>query len=860
MRNMVIMMKNTIIRTFLTVAALSSCLIAEAAASLKTDPAVSSGRLGCGLSYYIVTNTSTAGTADFALVRKRERDTVPDRESLFSRECLDSLPHFSGRRSPLKFLSANGISYPRTGYVSAGKDAVLYHFRDVDLSRSDKITDSTLLLLFDIVLKTSGAFPGDSTARSPENQAIIVAGDIDKDALVKKMDLLSLMVNRGKASVIEAAGSSDSTGRFIPRRPETVIWKDSTSGLSYVDIVFYGPEIPRNMLGSTASLVSTKFWDEFRIAAGIRISTMFGHRNIPYPSIRFLRTRTSDSGDEEKYIISAGCMDKDTSDVRDILLSVLSDMRENGIRENEYAYAKAVSSRNLYTRASSISRENSDYVRKCVSAFLYGAGIVSAKDEADFFLTSGLPDSTGLRLLNSFMRSLLPEMPDSPGIGNMIPEFNPGDTLLLADGRQRAKVRKSRHSKISDGMVWYFSNGMTVIYKKMATNGNIHYSWVFRGGIASVRDLKAGEGAFYSDLLFRGNICGMDGGSFKRMLSAEGVTMDAEVGISDMRIYGSAPFYRLTLLLKALMSVTGGYSADMQAGNYYMECERLRLSSAKGEYQSRLAIIDSIMCPGYRYYLSKSASGLYPDLPERAGKFFRTQFSKANDGALVLVGDMDETDVRQILESYLGSFPTRKHITGRPTVLYQPVSGWSTYVSDGKTNSIDVVLSSRIMLNSTDYMSAQIVTMALKDAIAGALSGSGMSVKVKDSFSVFPHERYAVSVSAMPALLSSLPPSVSRDSYFKCLYRIRAAVSGLTAGGISEADVNTYKAALSDRYASIQADPEVWTRMFSDRVSTGKSLDTGYSDKISGVSAESVNRVLSELNGGCTIEYVIKKD
>ena len=65
---------------------------------------------------------------------------------------------------------------------------------------------------------------------------------------------------------------------------------------------------------------------------------------------------------------------------------------------------------------------------------------------------------------------------------------------------------------------------------------------------------------------------------------------------------------------------------------------------------------------------------------------------------------------------------------------------------------------------------------------------------------------------------------------------------------------------LSDRYASVQSSPEVWAGMISDRVSTGKSLDADYAGKISGVTAESVNKVLSELNEGCTIEYVIKND
>ena len=169
-----------------------------APAALETDPSVSSGVLDCGLSYYLVTNESRAGMADFALVRKISPESAEDRnaETVFARTCLDSLPHFM-HRSPLSFLAGNGVAYPRDGYVKVEKDAVLYHFRDVRLARTPKLTDSTLLLLFDIVQKTSetDAFP-DGSRPDVGGQALIVAGDVDKDAILKKMDMLSLMIDR----------------------------------------------------------------------------------------------------------------------------------------------------------------------------------------------------------------------------------------------------------------------------------------------------------------------------------------------------------------------------------------------------------------------------------------------------------------------------------------------------------------------------------------------------------------------------------------------------------------------------------------------------------------------------------------
>ena len=128
---------------------------------------------------------------------------------------------------------------------------------------------------------------------------------------------------------------------------------------------------------------------------------------------------------------------------------------------------------------------------------------------------------------------------------------------------------------------------MTVLYKQMPADGIMHYSWIMRGGYSSVPDLKAGEGAFYSDMLFNGDICGMNGTDFRKLLSSEGISMNCEAGLSSMRIYGTAPFSRMTLLMKSLLSVARTYSEDGEQGRYYLGCERLRLSS----HESRIPVL-----------------------------------------------------------------------------------------------------------------------------------------------------------------------------------------------------------------------------------------------------------------------------
>ena len=139
------------------------------------------------------------------------------------------------------------------------------------------------------------------------------------------------------------------------------------------------------------------------------ITTELQEEDIPYSEINFVRYSSAESAEQEKYLASVGVASGDTSRVKEILLSVLSDFRMNGLAPDEYQYARNVATRALYTRSIARSMENSSYVRKCADAFVYGSAIVSAKDEAGFFMTSGLPDSTGMRLLNAYVASLLPE-------------------------------------------------------------------------------------------------------------------------------------------------------------------------------------------------------------------------------------------------------------------------------------------------------------------------------------------------------------------------------------------------------------------------------------------------------------------
>ena len=156
---------------------------------LGTDPAVTTGSFPNGMTYYLVSNPSIKGLADVALVQRTGTADGGEEARLFARECLDSLPLFRSRK-PMDFLISIGVRQPKSGYVKVSDETTVYRFRSLPLTGESSAVDSVFLLLFGMA--NMGA-EKDSALYAPENQAIVISGDVDATALSQKLYLLSLM-------------------------------------------------------------------------------------------------------------------------------------------------------------------------------------------------------------------------------------------------------------------------------------------------------------------------------------------------------------------------------------------------------------------------------------------------------------------------------------------------------------------------------------------------------------------------------------------------------------------------------------------------------------------------------------------
>ena len=192
-------MKKGILRLIAAISGLLLAIIvpAQDLPVLTPDPAVKQGSLPNGMKYYLVSNPSVKGFADFALVQKTGTATVPDsgavRSVEIAKEALAHLPRMGGK-SPQAWLAAHGVTTTAEGFINISSDATVFRLHDVPLSAAKNLADSTILLLMSItdrVSVTDDQFVKDWY--SPSDQALIVSGDIDVNAMASMITSLCYM-------------------------------------------------------------------------------------------------------------------------------------------------------------------------------------------------------------------------------------------------------------------------------------------------------------------------------------------------------------------------------------------------------------------------------------------------------------------------------------------------------------------------------------------------------------------------------------------------------------------------------------------------------------------------------------------
>lgn len=816
--------------------------------ALAPDASMTTGSLTNGITYHLVTNPSKKGMADFALLRRGFCDTLAARKE------LTALPHFN-RTVPHKFLARKGIACSPDGFVSFKDDNTLFRFEDVPMF-DQAAADTTLLMLFDLI------------AEQPRQHSIIIAGDINPGSIIQKMAVFSLMV--------PSRNPVYNPTPYAPAAAEGMDHSFTPSNRAAVNLEFRSPRTPPEMMKTIQPFIVKTYALQLAAIAKERLGDELAQRRIPCSELSVTFSGSdSGPGDESLKVRVETASDKLVPSVLAIA-STLSELASKGVGEAEFVASKKTVLSDILGR-----NDNSSLVDRCVSSILYGSDLASPASKVQFLVSRALDSKREVGMFNDFAEAFLGDI-DAARLscsgdaadndGWLIPsvfkstwdavamlekhsrssKVSAADTLSLWNGKDKVKLKSSEPEPVSGGQMWTFSNGLRVIFKKTTSDKRFHYSMMVRGGYSSVRDLHNGEGAFFSDMLSLCDIAGMPGRDFKDMLVLNGVEMDAKVSVSDMRISGTAPSEKLSLLMKSLLSIANDRRPDAAAFDNYLRRESSRLATAS---------IDSLLYPNYKLSSAKTYSGLTSQTQTLASAYFDKQFIKVNDGVLVLMGDLDPDHLQKFLCRCLGGFRVSGTQTVRPSVQYKLPSGSTTYSQAASPSAIKIAFAAAEPFTIESAMAFRIAVQALERALSGVMAQEGFTVSSTQRMRLSPQESVEAVLTLVPVPGSGMPLGLEggEAKMYEALVLARKTIDATLSKPLPGPEFNACKAIQVNEYVAQLADPSNYIDAVLMRYSNAKDVLTSHNERTNSVGPDQVSRIFGVLAGGRRIEYVVKK-
>lgn len=836
---------------------------------LTPDKAISSGTLPNGTNFYIVANPSVKGLVDFALVQKTGTENIND---------TDSYRAVSEARKTLSsgFFTSHGATLGKDGFVKVKDNSTEFRFSNILISKPE-VLDSALfsiITMVDRITDTEDEFVRKWYA--PSDQAIIVAGDVDPSKVAEKLKMLSYMT--------PAFPSSDRKEYVWEEKGAGYLMhQDETRELASLTATWSSARTPKAYMHTIQPAIYDLYLTELGMVSREYISKALKSKGIPFAEVSAAHTTSLQTSGDEAFTVSVHVAPKDFEEMVRTVSEVMGGIDAGKTDVNDLTRIKHM----CMDQARDLSMEpvftNSEYVDRCIMAFMYNGSLSTMKTKVDFLAGRHLADTTELRLFNNIASAVLDSQKNldvsyvssmtEDKVRNLFESSWTSEAQLPApskvytrddffhhveyDAKVKIKTEKSDH--MSKGKEWTFSNGFKVVFKSMPTGGRIYYNLALNGGFGSVEGLAKGEGGYVSDYFMLSRIYDIPAEDFMGLMASEGMSMDVHVGLNAMMVSGSADKEKPDFMLKSLLAVMNGRKRDDAAVRYYESGEGVRHQMRKGTSVEMVAKVNDLMCPDYTHVSYKMLETLSPSLSDKAEKFFMNQMAKTNDGVLIIAGDISEDVLKKALLDHVGGFIVTDRAFRRSLVRYQPSSGWSTYTVEGKENSVDIALSVPFALTADNFMAAEIASMVLKKMLSDAVAETGMCVSLSHECRVYPNERVNFHISLNEVSPDGFEADIVHFDPMEALAKVRTVLSGVGGADVKKEDVEAFKAQLKDMLNMEMKVPFYWLNVISRRHLAGKDFTTNHENRVASVNVDKVKAILSAMNDGTRVEYIVSK-
>ena len=710
---------------------------------IPVDKNVKIGHLENGLTYYIRHNAFPEHVASFYIAQKvgsiNENDDQRGLAHLLEHLAFNGTEHFKGN-SLQDYLQSIGVEYGRNLNAYTSIDKTVYYFTDVPTTRTSAV-DSCMLILKDwsngisltkeainderdvvhneyrmrmvgqqlmlernlpklyqgekygyrmpigLMSVVDGCDP--ETLRAyyrkwyrPDNQAIIIVGDIDVDhveAQIKKL-FSGIKVPKNAAKVVPVPVADNDTAIYV-------IDKNKEQKFDMINIMMKTDAYPDSLKGNMAYLVMSYLRSVVGSMFDARLAEQTREADCPFLQGSAGIGSYLISGTKDAFSISGVAKPGKVKEAYAAFLREAKRVRDFGFTATEYARAKENFMSGMETMYENRNKmKNEQFTTQYVDHFTDNEPIPSLEDEYKIYQM--IVPSFTVEDINSSMKNLISEtdtnfvsmvlMKEAEGVsypteqelaaivkqvrGEKLEAYvdNVKQEPLMASAPKAGSIKKVVENKVLGFKKLTLSNGAKVVLKKTDYKDN---------EIRVAGSANVGYSAFQNDPVNAANastvwevsgLAGFTGNDLQKMLAGKQCSVGLTMSPFRHGISGSTTPKDLETMMQLLYLSMTNLTKDEKAfenlKNTYVTVLSNKSNNPNMVYQDS---IQSTLYLGNKLALLPNVEDIQNINYDRVLDMQKQLYGNAKDFTFYFVGNYDEKVLLPLIEQYIASLPNK---------------------------------------------------------------------------------------------------------------------------------------------------------------------------------------------------------
>ena len=710
---------------------------------IPVDKNVKIGHLENGLTYYIRHNAFPEHVASFYIAQKvgsiNENDDQRGLAHLLEHLAFNGTEHFKGN-SLQDYLQSIGVEYGRNLNAYTSIDKTVYYFTDVPTTRTSAV-DSCMLILKDwsngisltkeainderdvvhneyrlrmvgqqlmlernlpklyqgekygyrmpigLMSVVDGCDP--ETLRAyyrkwyrPDNQAIIIVGDIDVDhveAQIKKL-FSGIKVPKNAAKVVPVPVADNDTAIYV-------IDKNKEQKFDMINIMMKTDAYPDSLKGNMAYLVMSYLRSVVGSMFDARLAEQTREADCPFLQGSAGIGSYLISGTKDAFSISGVAKPGKVKEAYAAFLREAKRVRDFGFTATEYARAKENFMSGMETMYENRNKmKNEQFTTQYVDHFTDNEPIPSLEDEYKIYQM--IVPSFTVEDINSSMKNLISEtdtnfvsmvlMKEAEGVsypteqelaaivkqvrGEKLEAYvdNVKQEPLMASAPKAGSIKKVVENKVLGFKKLTLSNGAKVVLKKTDYKDN---------EIRVAGSANVGYSAFQNDPVNAANastvwevsgLAGFTGNDLQKMLAGKQCGVGLTMSPFRHGIAGTSTPKDLETMMQLLYLSMTNLTKDEKAfenlKNTYVTVLSNKSNNPNMVYQDS---IQSTLYLGNKLALLPNAEDIQNINYDRVLDMQKQLYGNAKDFTFYFVGNYDEKVLLPLIEQYIASLPNK---------------------------------------------------------------------------------------------------------------------------------------------------------------------------------------------------------